>query len=204
MHYPNEMPFKIAFGVLLVIMGIIRAYFGADLRGYLRTRRLVKRRPAGRRYGEALFFLLGLVMFVVTLLYLFTSRLDPFHIPLPAWLRWTGGLISLLGNLLLWRAHAALGKCWSLLPEILVGQTLVTSGPYRYIRHPMYASWFLMTAGISLLLANWLVAVSYLGNAVLMYCTRATQEEELLIEEFGDEYREYMSRTGRVLPRLRG
>ncbi len=79
---------------------------------------------------------------------------------------------------------------------------LVTNGPYRFIRHPMYAAIFLIGIGISLHSANWIVALAYLLPVTGMYLFRISDEEEMMIEQFGDEYREYMRRTGRLVPKL--
>jgi protein-S-isoprenylcysteine O-methyltransferase Ste14 len=80
---------------------------------------------------------------------------------------------------------------------------LVTSGPYRWVRHPLYSVGFLAFGAFSLLAANWFIfALLILAFIVLMQ--RTPIEERRLIEHFGDAYREYMQRTGRYLPRLKG
>src|SRR5512136_320074 len=94
-------------------------------------------------------------------------------------------------------SHRALGRNWSPFLEIRKGHVLVIEGPYRFIRHPMYAAIFLIGIGISLLSANWLVALAYMLPVTIMYLVRVADEEEMMIEQFGNEYREYMQRTGR-------
>ena len=79
--------------------------------------------------------------------------------------------------------------------------TLVTTGPYRWVRHPMYASAALAIVGNSLVAANWyLFVVGCL--ALLLLVIRTRKEEQNLIAKFGDDYRNYMQRTGRFVPRL--
>jgi protein-S-isoprenylcysteine O-methyltransferase Ste14 len=75
---------------------------------------------------------------------------------------------------------------------------------YRRIRHPMYAAIFLFSLAQGLLLDNWLAGWSALATFAVMYLVRLPREEAMMIQQFGQEYRDYMNRTGRLLPRLRG
>jgi protein-S-isoprenylcysteine O-methyltransferase Ste14 len=97
-------------------------------------------------------------------------------------------------------ARHTLGRFYVPDPEILPGQMLVTHGPYNYIRHPLYTAAFLWSAGLSLLLrSRWGIAVLiviFLPAVII----RIREEEAMLIDEFGDEYRSYASRTWRLLP----
>jgi protein-S-isoprenylcysteine O-methyltransferase Ste14 len=79
---------------------------------------------------------------------------------------------------------------------------LVTSGPYRFVRHPFYVSAFLLYAGCAVLAANWFLAVMGAG-ALTVLALRTGREERNLVAKFGDRYRDYQRRTGRFLPRLR-
>jgi protein-S-isoprenylcysteine O-methyltransferase Ste14 len=121
---------------------------------------------------------------------------------LPAWLRWTGAAIGLLvvPPLLFWTFHS-LGK--NLTDTVVTHRehTLVTWGPYRWVRHPFYVVVLLWGLSLSLLTANWLLAI--LGAAaVTMLVTRTGVEEAKLAERFGDEYRAYALRTGKFFPVL--
>ena len=66
----------------------------------------------------------------------------------------------------------------------------------------MYASIFLIGIGVSFLSANWIVALSYMLPAISLYLVRVSDEEKMMTEQFGDEYREYMRRTRRLIPKL--
>ena len=79
---------------------------------------------------------------------------------------------------------------------------LVTAGPYRWIRHPLYTAGFGFWTGIVLLTGSWLLAVLFVP-VVLGLRRRTVLEEARLVEEFGDDYRAYAARTGRYLPRRR-
>jgi protein-S-isoprenylcysteine O-methyltransferase Ste14 len=79
--------------------------------------------------------------------------------------------------------------------------TLVTRGPYRWIRHPFYVALALVIVAGALIVANWFVLAS--GTVVfVLLAIRSRVEEEQLAARFGDAYREYKKRTGRFLPKL--
>ena len=80
---------------------------------------------------------------------------------------------------------------------------LVTDGIYSYIRHPIYAGLWLWAIAQPLLLQNWLAGFALLVLFTPLYFTRRPREEGLMLDYFGEEYRAYMGRTGRILPRLR-
>jgi len=79
--------------------------------------------------------------------------------------------------------------------------SLVITGPYRWVRHPFYVSFALAALTMSLMTANWF-AFATLSAVFCLLVLRTSKEEEKLIERFGDDYRHYMERTGRFLPRL--
>jgi protein-S-isoprenylcysteine O-methyltransferase Ste14 len=117
-------------------------------------------------------------------------------------LRWIGACLAVFGvpPLLFWTFHS-LGKNLTDTVVTRRDHTLVTHGPYRWVRHPFYDVLLLWVVSMSLLTANWLLALFGL-TAFAMLVVRTRIEEDKLIERFGDEYREYMARTGRFLPRL--
>jgi protein-S-isoprenylcysteine O-methyltransferase Ste14 len=136
------------------------------------------------------------------LVYIFTPWLSFADYQLPAGAGWAGaaGLVASLW--LLWRAHANLSQNWSRSLQLRQGHQLITSGIYRYIRHPMYASGWLLGIAQGLLLWNWIAGASGLAAFALLYFQRVPREEQMMIDQFGEEYQNYMKRTGRVIPRL--
>jgi protein-S-isoprenylcysteine O-methyltransferase Ste14 len=120
----------------------------------------------------------------------------------PALVPSLGLAVMLLALWLFWRSHADLGQNWSVTLEVRKQHQLVTSGVYRRIRHPMYAAIFLWCLAQALLLPNWLAGWSALATFSLMYFLRTSREEQMMCEFFGDEYRAYMSQTGRLIPRF--
>jgi protein-S-isoprenylcysteine O-methyltransferase Ste14 len=122
-------------------------------------------------------------------------------VPLPVWLRWTGVGFALIAGLLLVWMFRTLGRNLTDTVVTRKQHTLVTTGPYRWVRHPLYSSAALMILGNSLAAANWFFFVA--GCLMfLLLVIRTRKEEENLIVRFGDDYRNYMQRTGRFVPRL--
>ena len=79
---------------------------------------------------------------------------------------------------------------------------LVTSGPYEFVRHPMYTSLALLFVALSTISSFWPFMVLLL--IMLLFFLRITEREEaMMIEQFGAEYQAYMKRTGRFLPKPR-
>jgi protein-S-isoprenylcysteine O-methyltransferase Ste14 len=81
-------------------------------------------------------------------------------------------------------------------------QSLVTSGPYRLIRHPIYMAFLLILGATLLISANWFIGLAWIGMTVLEITSRIGFEETLMLEYFGDQYRQYMKSTGRLFPKF--
>jgi len=120
----------------------------------------------------------------------------------PLWLRWTGVGTSLAGFALLQWAQMTLGNSWSDTPRMMKQQELITSGPYRSIRHPIYTAFLLILGSTLFISSNWLIGLCWTGMTILEVASRISFEESLMIEYFGEQYREYMKKTGQLLPRL--
>ena len=165
------------------------------------------REPLDRRQ-EGLFILftlrpIGLATLAGFFLYLASpSRMAWASAPFPLWLRWAGIAAGVAGGMLiLW----TMGTLGSNLTDTVVTRkkhTLVTNGPYRWVRHPFYDSVALWFAAVSLAAANWFLLAGGLATLALLV-VRTAAEEERLVARFGESYRAYMSRTGRFLPRVR-
>jgi protein-S-isoprenylcysteine O-methyltransferase Ste14 len=122
-------------------------------------------------------------------------------IALPAGARWTGvALILVAATLLIWTLRS-LGP--NLTDTVVTRQahTLVTRGPYRWVRHPFYDCMALFVVSIALMMANWFV----IASGALMFALlaiRSHTEENKLLERFGEPYRAYRAATGRFLPKM--
>ena len=136
------------------------------------------------------------------LFYLFTPWLDFADYQLPAWTGWIGTAIFAMALLLLWRSHADLGRNWSAILQIKQEHSLVTDGIYRHIRHPMYTAHLLWAIAQGLLLENWLAGWAFLVVFVPLCLIRAPKEEQMMLEQFDEQYSQYITRTGGIIPRF--
>jgi len=187
--------FKIIYFTALVIMPIIRAPFSRQTK----TNQIVDSRKTILEI-----FLLSLMsvgMLVIPLIYVFTPLLSFADYQLPSWAGWIGVVFSVVALWLFWRSHADLGRNWSPTLELRKGHQLITSGVYKYVRHPMYAASLMWGVAQVLLLHNWIAGWSPLLSLMLMYFLRVPREEQMMLDQFGEEYQSYMSRTGRIIPR---
>ena len=150
--------------------------------------------------------LVGLVVvgqLLLPLLAIFSPLFDWAKYPdLSPTLCWIGALLFVIGVWLFWRSHADLGENWSVTLELQKEHKLISSGVYRSIRHPMYASFFAMAFGQLLLLPNWIAGPSALLTVGLLYVVRKPNEESMMLEQFGEEYRRYMNSTGGIFPKF--
>jgi protein-S-isoprenylcysteine O-methyltransferase Ste14 len=200
----GEFIFRVIFFTVLALLIVVRVTYGLKARrtgkgGWAVEEEAIEREGWGimlLRIAALPFILAAIVLYAVN-----PPWLSAFAIPFPAWARWIGvGLAVMSIPLLAW-VHHTLGKHWSTSVQLQEGHTLVTSGPYRWVRHPMYAVLFAFFVGVSLISAFWLIVPLVVGSILMLYM-RLDKEEAMMIEQFGDAYRAYMRRTGRLLPRL--
>ncbi len=85
--------------------------------------------------------------------------------------------------------------------EMAEDHRLVTSGPYRYVRHPSYMAYFLLFFGLFFVSLNMLTLIPLI--AIPGYVSITVYEEKLLKKRFGDKYVEYQKTTGRFFPKIR-
>ncbi|MCY4077996.1 MAG: isoprenylcysteine carboxylmethyltransferase family protein [Acidobacteria bacterium] len=123
-------------------------------------------------------------------------------VPLPAALRWAGVAVGVPTVALGIWTFRSIGRNITDTVVTRREHTLVTHGPYRFVRHPFYVTTGLALVANSLTTANWFIALTGAGALALMVL-RTTTEEAKLVERFGDDYRRYMARTGRFFPRFR-
>ena len=159
-------------------------------------------RAEGRTFTVLLIAQSVYLIALLPLYLLFSSSFLLFQMPFPNWLRWFGvGLGFLSVPFLAW-VHYVLDKGWSVTLKLQTDHKLVTSGPYRRIRHPMYTVLIMYLLSWVLVSANLLFLIYYV-LAILLTIMRIPKEERILLEKFGEEYRAYMKRTGRLLPYFR-
>lgn len=144
----------------------------------------------------------GLILWLSPLVYLINPAWMAWSkIGLPEWVRWLGVAIGILCTLGIYWLFSSIGSGITPTSATRKEHKLVTSGPYRWVRHPLYTVGSSMFVAFGLMADNWFIIV--LGIlAFIAMALRTPKEEANLIEKFGDEYREYMKRTGRFLPKV--
>jgi len=156
---------------------------------------------------KLLLLLSGVGMQLIPIVYLLFGWLDfaDYGLPRAASLALgvVGALVFAVGVWLLWRSHAELGRNFSPALQIVEDHALVTDGVFRRIRHPMYSAHLLWAIAQMLLLQNWIAGPAFLVMQIPFYLRRIPAEERMMLGQFGEEYREYMGRTGRLFPRFR-
>lgn len=123
------------------------------------------------------------------------------QLPLPLWLRSLGAPLLLLAVPLIYWIFVTLGLNISPTQSTREGATLITHGPYQWVRHPLYTVSIMAYLGIALLTALWPLFVGMLAPIIFL-AMRTPKEEARLIETFGEAYQDYMVRTGRYVPRI--
>jgi len=195
----TETIFRILLPILIVAFAAHRGYY---VKNHSKPEdATIKKREEGIISKVA--GLLGILGFVSLIAYVIDPKWLAFaDLALPVWLRWAGIGIAILGFALLQWAQMTLANSWSDTPRMMKEQTLITSGPYRTIRHPIYTAFLLILGSTLLISSNWLIGLCWAGMTILEVISRISFEESLMLEYFGDQYREYMKKTGRLLPKF--
>ncbi|QDU25868.1 Isoprenylcysteine carboxyl methyltransferase (ICMT) family protein [Anatilimnocola aggregata] len=194
----NETSFRIALVVVIVLTMVVTVYHRLQA---AKSGEKISHKDEGYLSATVL-RLAGLVLWISTFGYLFFPTYFQWAaMPLPAWLRWTGVVTGALCSLLMYWTLSSLGKNLTDTVVTRSEATLVTSGPYRWVRHPFYVTAALLMASVTLLTANWFIGISSVAVLALL-AVRTPKEEQMLIERFGRQYRDYMATTGRFIPRI--
>lgn len=140
----------------------------------------------------------GILAFLINPAWMYWSKYD-----IPNWLRWVGVLLGVIADGLAYWIFSSLGNNVSPTVATRTNHTLVNKGPYRWVRHPLYAMGMIAIPGYALLAENWFILLmSLLGFIVLLI--RIPKEENKLVEKFGESYIEYRKSTGMFLPKIFG
>jgi protein-S-isoprenylcysteine O-methyltransferase Ste14 len=198
------MPPEIVFRVLM-IMAFIAMF---TIRIYFQSKVLHEKRDINIQENK-LSLVAGSIAALTTLIfgaeYIFFQGAFEFTYILdyPDWLRWLGVITLAVGITLLGLAHYHLGKSFHSLVVSKEEHQLVTSGPYRWIRHPIYTAYLMNYIGGGLLASNLVLTFVPVIFFSLMISNRIPREEAVMQEEFGRDYIILESRTGRLLPPLK-
>ena len=188
----------------LLFIAIYAVFFGVRIRYRVESAR---REPERRQRVESwaskvliiaiLGYLASIVLYMLDVPWISWSRLT-----FPSWLRWLGAIGASSSVLLVAWTHRALDKQYSAEFAIQKDHVLVTTGPYAKTRHPMYTALNMFSFSMTMTTSNLLVLL-FAILVILPFPWIAREEERVLLETFGEEYREYMRRTGRFFPRIR-
>lgn len=199
----NEIIFRITFFILLGAMLVVRIYFNLRIRQ--QGERVMPDREAIRHEGVVMFATRVVLFFVlIAILVLYAIHqpwMQALDFTLPAGLRWFGFVIGLVSIAFLVWTQVELGRQFSPQLQIRQEHQLITAGPYTHIRHPLYTAVIGFGLALALVSAHWIfLAFFILSLAGLWF--RVPKEERMLIDQFGEEYKAYMQRTGKFLPKV--
>lgn len=194
-----ETPFQVAFIAIFVSAVSISIYFRRKARA---SGEVIPRAAEGKaslllRLVFASPLYLSILAFMLNPAWMAWSSLD-----LPVWLRWTAAAVG-AGTipLLVW-VMKSLGSNISETYLTKDSHVLVTHGPYRWVRHPLYSVASIAFSALGVVAANAFI----LGMAVIAIPALALlvipREEANLERKFGADYRAYRGRTGTLIPRL--
>jgi protein-S-isoprenylcysteine O-methyltransferase Ste14 len=120
--------------------------------------------------------------------------------------RWPVFLIGLaviiLGMALRRWAVLALGQFFTVQVQVRSGQTVVDTGPYRFVRHPSYTAIIMSFVGIGVALENWLSLVVIIVVPTIGLIIRIRVEERALLNALGEPYREFSQSRARIIPKV--
>jgi protein-S-isoprenylcysteine O-methyltransferase Ste14 len=167
-----------------------------------RSKRIEKLRQSDQAREWVLMIVSATGLGIIPGVYVFTGLLRFADYPFRPWQAWVGSLLFLCSLWLFRRTHKDLGRNWSVTLEVRAKHSLITSGVYAKVRHPMYSAFWLWSLAQMMLLQNWIAGFAGVVGFGTLFFLRIGREERLMIETFGDDYRRYMARTWRVLPGL--
>lgn len=197
----NENIFRIFAGIAFISAMTISGYFRskADKETGEKVSRSVD--------GNALMTIIrigGLILWLSPITYLINPNwMEWSKIGLPAWARWLGVGIEIFCVYGFYWLFSSIGSGITATSATRKEHTLSTSGPYRWIRHPLYTFGAAFFIAFGTIADNWFIASLGILTFIIM-AIRTPKEEANLIEKFGNEYKEYMKRTGRFLPKIGG
>ena len=189
--------YQLIYCILFSIYSIVRIYF-VTIRNKSKNKIIKSKNKTIERIKVSI---AGLGMIFIPLISVFTPYLDFFKIEISPFILNITIILLILNIYYFFLIHKQLADNWSPILEIKEKQKLIKTGVYKHIRHPMYTQSWIWTLLQGIILTNYFVEICGIIFWGYLYFTRVDQEEQLMIEEFGEEYKEYMKKTGRLIPK---
>jgi len=192
--------FRLIFSAVFLLTFLISIYFRRQAR---RTGGVIHRAEEGRPI-MVLRVLFAAPLYLSMLAYMINPNWMSWATwPLPSWMRWLATLIGAAMLPMIYWQMRAIGRNISETFLTKENHMLVTHGPYRWIRHPLYTVSTIILVALSIIAANgFMLAMAVLSIFIIAFAIIPKEEAQLLLK-FGEAYREYQQRTGKLLPRLR-
>jgi protein-S-isoprenylcysteine O-methyltransferase Ste14 len=189
------------------ILGILLSAMGTS--GYFRRRARVQGGTIARRSEGTALVVARVVVTVPLFAAIVTYIINPQWMEwsafnAPEWARWAGVMLGVLVIPSVFWVLKSLGRNVSETVLTKSDHQLVTVGPYRWIRHPLYTTGLTLLVAIGLMAANAAILFFVVLISILIRYVVIPTEETALESRFGEEYRSYMMQTGRLLPKGRG
>jgi protein-S-isoprenylcysteine O-methyltransferase Ste14 len=124
------------------------------------------------------------------------------HAPWALALGVLGCAIAVTGSVLVWKSRLELGAAWSLLPQAGDQTGVVTSGPYRLVRHPIYLGLSVLAVGQAVAFSSGPAFLLVVACVIPSFVWRAREEESFLISIFGELYVSYRKKTKMIIPHV--
>jgi len=201
----DELIFAVIFVVSFGVFWFVRGYYIRKTRDPAAPRTRRERREAMKKEGWTG---IGLILLApVEILFIIIYVINPTWLSLtflmvPEILRWFGLFVIIVSIPCVAWVHQTLGRAYSYALETKSEQTLITTGPFNRVRHPLYSAHNIFNLGKILLTLNIPLIVFAVIGVPFTY-VRMRDEERMMISQFGKEYEEYMQHTGRIFPRIR-
>lgn len=198
--------FEIVFLALFVGGSVIRTVMVSHVPQWWKKKDQIASSKANR-LDMFLLILSSLGMVLFPMIHIFSGWLDfaDYYLPtsVSQILGWLGGGIFVLALYLLYKSHADMGQNFS--PELSLKEDhkLITNGIFGSIRHPMYLAHIVWAVAQIFLLQNLIAGPSFLLTSLPLYLVRIPKEEQMMLQAFKEDYKEYKGRTGRIFPKIR-
>jgi protein-S-isoprenylcysteine O-methyltransferase Ste14 len=183
--------------IISLIWGLFWGYW---VLAAIKTRSKVKKEASGQRSMQRVLHVMFVVIaYVITFFQFKNTFLENKIIPNYEYVEYTGFAILVLALLFAIWARIELGRNWSGAIQKVEGQRLVCSGPYKYIRNPIYTGVVFGFLGTFITFGK-LASLIGLFMILLVYIIKISREQKFLIMEFGEEYKKYIKESWALIP----